>query len=250
MRGRSSLLISATAVSAALLGGCVEQDNTLTVFAAASLHEPFQQIGESFSEESGIEVAFNTAGSSGLIDQLENGAPGDVLATADEVSMVRAERAGLLAKDPVVFAQNYLVIVTPEGNPAEIDNLADLGELSTVSLCAPQVPCGAAAARLFADGGVELSPASEELSVTDVLGRVRMGEADAGLVYTTSAQQAGDDVEVIMIDGAAADPNIYPATVLEAARNQKEAQAFVEYLLSAEAQQVLADAGFTPVERP
>ncbi|TLP93336.1 molybdate ABC transporter substrate-binding protein [Nesterenkonia salmonea] len=248
MKGRSPLLISAAAVSAALLGGCAEQDNTLTVFAAASLHEPFQQIGEGFSEETGIEVAFNTAGSSGLVDQLENGAPGDVLATADETSMNRAERAGLLAKAPVVFAQNYMVIVTPDGNPAGIGDIADLAELTTVSLCAPQVPCGAAASRLLADGGVELSPAAEELSVTDVLGRVRAGEADAGLVYTTSAQQAGDDVEVITIDGAVADPNSYPATVLEAARYPEEAQLFVEYLLSAEAQQVLADAGFSRVE--
>ncbi len=250
MRGGGTLLTSAAAVGAALLGGCAEPDHSLTVFAAASLHEPFQQIGETFTQETGIEVVFNTAGSSGLVDQLENGAPGDVLATADEATMDRAERAGLLAKDPVVFAQNYMVIVTPEGNPAEIRSISDLAELTSVSLCAPQVPCGAAALRLLTEGGVELSPASEELSVTDVLGRVRTGEAEAGLVYTTSAQQAGDDIEVITISGAAADPNSYPVAELETANLPEEAQLFVEHLLGESAQQALADAGFTRVKGP
>lgn len=247
MRGRRTVLIVAAALSSALLAACTEQESTLTVFAAASLHEPFQEIGQSFTEETGIDVEFNTAGSSGLLDQLENGAPGDVVATADEASMDRAEQAALLAGDSTVFAQNHLVIVTPPGNPAGIGGLGDLAEASAVTLCAAQVPCGAAASRFLADSGIELS-ASEELSVTDVLGRVRAAEADAGLVYTTSAQHAGDDVEIVMIDGAAADPNSYPVAVLDGAALPEEAQLFVDHLVAEDAQHVLHEAGFTGVD--
>jgi molybdate transport system substrate-binding protein len=248
MRSRRVLLICAAAASAALLGGCAQQqEHVLTVLAAASLHEPFEELSESYTAETGVVVELRTAGSSGLVDQLENGAPGDVLATADHASMAHADQAGLLGSAPAVFAQNHLVLVTPANNPAQIRDLGDLANGPTVTLCAVQVPCGAAAARLLESAGVALSPSSEELSVTDVLGRVRTGEADAGLVYITSALQAREEVHIIPIEGAAEDPNSYPAAVLETAELPDEAHAFVEHLLSEKAQRVLADAGFARV---
>lgn len=250
MRKYRALLVGAAALSSSLLAACTEPDDTLTVFAAASLNEPFQQIGESFTEQTGVKVEFNAAGSSGLIDQLENGSPGDVLATADKATMDRAGQSELLEGKPMIFAQNHMVIVTPKGNPAEIEEIADLADAPSVTLCAELVPCGAAAERVLGSSGVDLSPASEELSVTDVLGRVRSGEADAGLVYTTSAQQASGDVEIILIDGAASDPNSYPASVLQDAALPEEARLFVDFLFAEESQQVLDEAGFTRVDGP
>lgn len=248
MTGCRRFLIGAMVAAAALTGGCAQEEPALTVLAAASLHEPFDELSARYTAETGVAVELRSAGSPSLVDQLEHGAAGDVLATADQASMDRAEKAGLLAEQPQIFAHNHMVIVTPAENPAHIQGLADLRAGATVSVCALQVPCGAAAARVLESAGITLSPLSEELSVTDVLGRVRAGEADAGLVYTTTARQAGEAVHVIPLEGADAEPNHYPAAVLDAAQLPDEAQAFVDYLFSAEAQQLLAEAGFSRAE--
>ena len=240
-------IIALAAAGGLTLTACADSDDeAITVFAAASLNEVFEEIGELYTEETGVAVEFNFAGSSGLVEQLENGAPADVLATADEANMDAAIDSDLVARDPELFAENYLVIVTPAGNPAEVSSLADLGDdaVETV-ICAEQVPCGAAAQRISAAAGVEISPVSEETSVTDVLGRVRNGEADAGLVYATDALQAGDEVETVQIDGAAEDPNLYPIALLENAADPAAGEAFIEFVGDEEqAQQILQDAGF------
>ncbi|WP_022872151.1 molybdate ABC transporter substrate-binding protein [Nesterenkonia alba] len=245
--------ITAATTAVVLLTACADSDTrdqgaaeSITVFAAASLHEVFEDIAELYTEETGTAVTFNVAGSSGLVEQLENGAPADVLATADEATMERAVEGDLIAGEPALFAENYLVIVTPADNPAGVQSLADLGDdaVETV-ICAEQVPCGAATGRITEASGVQITPVSEETSVTDVLGRVRNGEAEAGLVYATDALQAGDEVEAIEIEGAEEDPNLYPIAVVDHAAEPEAGEEFIDFVLTDEqAQQILTEAGF------
>lgn len=220
-------------------------EEPLQVFAAASLTGPFTTLGESFEDKHGVPVDFNFAGSSNLVSQIEQGAPAGVFASADEPTMERLQQSGATAAEPEVFAANTLVIVTPPENPAAIHTLEELAADRVVTvICAPQVPCGSATADVAEAAGVELAPASEENAVTDVLGKVRSGEADAGVVYRTDGLRAGTDVETIQIEGAEQVVNKYPIAVLEGAARPEVAQEFVDFVLSPEAQQILRDAGF------
>lgn len=221
---------------------------TLTVFAAASLKATFTQIGTIFQQESpGSTVTFNFAGSSDLVAQLVAGAPADVFASADIANMTKATDAGLVSGTPVNFATNTLTIVTPPGNPAGITSFADLAKPGVaVVVCAPQVPCGAAAQKIETNTGVTLTPVSEENSVTDVLGKITSGQADAGLVYVTDASGAGDKVTTVSFPESTTVVNTYPIATLTAATQPSMATTFVELVTGPEGQQVLAAAGFQP----
>lgn len=226
------------------------RDVTLTVFAASSLTASFEQLGERFeADHDGVAVDFAFAGSSDLVAQIREGAPADVFASADQATMETLTDDDLAGSDPQAFASNTLAIVVPADNPAGIDSLADLGEPGvTVVLCAPEVPCGAAARRLADLVGVTISPASEEQQVTDVLGKVRSGEADAGLVYATDVLAAGDAVRGIEVPEAEAVVNLYPIATVAGSDHEELAQAFVDLVLSQDGQQVLRHAGFAPPE--
>lgn len=226
--------------------------DTLTVFAAASLRDVLEPIGEGFTagqraDDGDVEVTYSFAGSSDLVSQLASGAPADVLVTADESSMDTAVEQRLVAGDPTVVATNTLTLVTPAGNPASVTGLDASLEGADLVVCAPQVPCGRATEELAAGQGVTLAPVSEENSVTDVLGKVTSGQADAGIVYRTDARSAEDQVEAIEPAGADEVVNRYPAAVTRAGLgggNVELAADFVEYLTSDEAQSLFADAGF------
>lgn len=223
-----------------------EPSRTLTVFAAASLTDTFTQLAKSFEEQhEGVTVELSFGGSSSLVAQLQEGAPADVLASADEKNMQLAVDDDLVEGDAVPFATNTLVVVTPPDNPAGVQGLADLArsDVETV-VCAPQVPCGAAAEAVEEAAGVTIDPASEEQAVTDVLAKVVSGEADAGLVYVTDAESAGDDVETIEVPEAADVVNTYPVAVLADARQPDLARDWIAFVTGDEGQQVLADAGF------
>ena len=217
----------------------------LTVFAAASLNRVFEDIGELFTEQHpGAEVAFSFAGSADLVAQLGAGAPADVLATADESTMADAVAGGTINGDPQVFAQNALTLVTPAGNEAGIAGLDDSLDGVSLVVCAPQVPCGAATMALAESLGRTLQPVSEEGNVTDVLGKVTSGQADAGLVYATDAAAAGDAVEVIPVAGAEDVVNRYPIAATADTDDPELARAWVEFVLGPQAQEVLGAAGF------
>lgn len=218
----------------------------VTVFAAASLRDTFEEIGNDFTEQyPDASVRFTFAGSSDLVAQLTSGAPGDVFASADENNMTKATDAGLIAGDPVDFASNTLTIVTPPGNPGDVQSFADLAEPDlSVVVCAPPVPCGAATNRIEEATGVDITPVSEESSVTDVLGKVTSGQADAGLVYVTDATGAGDAVDVVNFPESSDAVNVYPIGVLEDSANTEAAQAFVDMVTGQVGQGVLAEAGF------
>lgn len=220
---------------------------TLTVFAAASLTGAFTDLGASFeADHPGVTVTFNFGGSSDLVAQLVEGAPADVFASADAATMDRLVAADLNGTDPVAFASNTLVAVTPADNPAGITSLADLAGDVDLVLCAPVVPCGAAAAKVAAAADLDLEPVSEEQSVKDVLAKVVAGEADAGLVYVTDARAAGESVRTIEFPEADQAPTDYLIANLETDLDDLST-AFLDLVLSDEGRGVLAAAGFVSV---
>jgi len=218
----------------------------LTVFAAASLTSTFTEIGEQFEAANpGVTVTFSFAGSSDLVTQITEGAPADVFASADEKNMTKVTDASLNSGDPVDFATNVLEIATAAGNPAGVTSFADLAEPDLkVVVCAEQVPCGSATKTVEDATGVTLTPVSEESSVTDVLGKVTSGEADAGLVYVTDVTSAGDEVTGVEFPESSEAVNTYPITALNDASDEELAQQFIDYVTGTEGQSVLSDAGF------
>lgn len=218
----------------------------LTVFAAASLKKTFTEIGTQFEKDHpGTKVTFSFAGSSDLVAQIQQGAPADVFASADTKNMDKATADALTAGDPVDFASNTLEIAVPPGNPARIASLKDLTRSGVkVVVCAPEVPCGSAAGKVEQAAGIDIKPVSEEQNVTDVLGKVIAGEADAGLVYVTDVKGAGDKVEGVEFTESSAAVNTYPIAALKSSKNAALAAAFVQAVTGESGQSVLAAAGF------
>jgi molybdate transport system substrate-binding protein len=219
--------------------------STLTVFAASSLTGAFTKIGQDFEKtHSGVSVRFDFGGSSDLVAQLQNGAPADVFASADTANMDKATSAKLTVGTPVDFASNTMEIAVPPDNPAHVTSFSDLS-MPGVKLvdCAPEVPCGAAAKQLAQVAHQTLRPVSEEQSVTDVLAKVESGEADAGLVYVTDVQAAGNKVKGITFPESSQVVNTYPVVGISTGDTDL-AKSFIDELLSAHGQQVLADFGF------
>ncbi|MFD2793803.1 molybdate ABC transporter substrate-binding protein [Promicromonospora vindobonensis] len=245
-RALAPRVAAALSVSLVLTGCAPEPDGEqLTVLAAASLREPFAALETTFEEEHpGVDVTISFGGSSDLADQVEAGAPADVVATADERTMARLSDAGLVAS-PTVFATNVLTIVVPTGNPSGVESLTDLGRRDVdVVLCAPEVPCGRAAAAVTEGAGVTPHTVSAEPSVTDVLAKVALGEADAGLVYVTDAATEPDDVETVHTPEAADVVNRYPLAVLSDPPTPDLADEWVALVTGAEGRSVLSEAGF------
>ena len=232
MHGRITL-----AAAVLLLTGCSGSAGTApTVFAAASLGDVLPTL------DADAEYSFD--GSSGLVDQLKGGARADVFASADERSMQRAAGAGLLAGEPRMFATNHLVLIVPAGNPGGVTGFDASLAAAKLVICAPEVPCGAATRRLAEGNGLTLTPVSEESKVTDVLGKVASGEADAGLVYATDAARS-DAVEALPVPGAQDNPNTYWVAVVRDAPHPAAARAFVDKL-TGEWGPKLLEAGFGP----
>jgi molybdate transport system substrate-binding protein len=218
----------------------------ITVLAAASLTESFSQIGKDFEAANpGTKITFSYGGSSGLAQQITSGAPADVFAAASPATMKTVTDAGDAAGTPATFAKNQLVIAVPTGNPRGITSLAALAKSGVkVALCAEQVPCGAAAKKALAAANVKVTPVTLEQDVKAALSKVKLGEVDAALVYRTDAKAAASDVDGIEFPESAQAINNYPIVALKNAPNAAGAAAFVAYVESAPAQQVLTDAGF------
>lgn len=219
---------------------------TLTVFAAASLTDVFTDLGDQLmAENPDLQITFNFAGSSALATQITQGAPADVFASANQKQMTVVTDAGANADDPTVFTENVLEIAVPPGNPGGITGLADFGDAEkTIAICAPDVPCGAAAEQVFTAAGITAQPDTLEEDVKAALTKVQLGEVDAALVYATDVQAAGDGVEGIEFPEAEDAVNDYPICTLQGATNPEAAQAFVDLVESDAGQQALTDAGF------
>jgi molybdate transport system substrate-binding protein len=218
---------------------------TITVLAAASLTEAFNQIGKDFeAKKPGSKVTFSFGSSPTLATQIVQGAPVDVFAAASPATMKAVTAAGA-ANTPKDFVSNILEIAVPKGNPHKITGLEDFRDESRrIALCAPQVPCGAAAVKVFADAKIVPKPDTLEQDVKATLQKVASDEVDAGLVYKTDVIAAGDKVDGIQFPEAQQAINTYPIATLKESKNPALAQAFVDYVLSPDGQAVLAKAGF------
>lgn len=217
---------------------------TITVSAASSLTDVFPVIAAAFEKRyPQIDVRFNFAGSSTLVEQVRGGAPVDIVATASEPTMAKAVAGGLVTK-PLLFARNSMAIAMPPGNPANVRSLADLPRV-TVALCEITVPCGAAAASLLKLNGITVSPITRELDVRDVLGKVMADQVDAGIVYVTDVRAAGTKVTSVAIPANRNVITTYPIAVVKSSPNQAAAKAFVDYVrYSPSAQAILHAKGF------
>jgi molybdate transport system substrate-binding protein len=219
---------------------------TLTVYAASSLTSTFTELGKKFeASHPGVKVSFSFGGSSDLVAQIQQGAPADVFASADTANMDKAVAAKDVTGTPANFASNTLEIAVPPDNPAGVASLKDLAKPGTkVVVCAPEVPCGAAAQKVEQSSGVTIKPVSEEQAVTDVLTKVESGEADAGLVYVSDVKAAGTKVKGVTFPEASAAVNTYPIAALTHSKNPDLGKAFVDSVTGTEGQSVLAGAGF------
>jgi molybdate transport system substrate-binding protein len=224
---------------------------TVTVLAASSLTESFTALGQAFeAAHPGSKVTFNFAGSTALARQLAEGAPGDVLATADQASMQAAVDDGSVAA-PLVFARNRLEIAVAKGNPEAVGGLADLARPGlVVVLCAPEVPCGKLAAEALRRAGVDVRPASLEENAKAVVSRLTLGEADAGIVYVTDVRAAGTALQGVPIPDQSNVVAAYPIARAARSANPVGAQAWIDLVLSPEGQRTLGGFGFAAAAVP
>ncbi len=216
----------------------------ITVLAAASLTETFTELAHEFEKDHpGVRVRLAFDSSATLAQQAVDGAPADVLATADATTMDSAKAA--VVGEPKVFASNTMVLVTPPTNPAGITGFQDLdqGDVTYVA-CVETAPCGKVAAALLQDNGVTRPPASLEVDVKSVLAKVTSDEADAGLVYATDAHAAGDAVTTFEVPHAQDETTQYPVATLQQSRTPTLARQFEELVTSPQGRKVLAAAGF------
>ena len=239
----SSTGAASSAASASGSGASQKATGKVTVLAAASLQDAFEEIEKSVEKDNpGMDVSFDFQGSQDLVTSLSGGNSADVLATANNSTMKEAADQKLVGSQ-TEFATNVLTLIVPKGNPKGITGLDSSLEGANLVICAPEVPCGEATKKLADAQGVTLNPASEEQKVTDVRGKVESGEADAGIVYTTDATAAKDKVDKIDIpDGGVV--NHYPIAQTATPENAAGAKVFIDAVTGKTGQEILAKHGF------
>ena len=254
----ASLTLALTLLSGA--GRARAQSDLVTVFAAASLTEAFNELGRRFEREHpGTRVRFNYAGSQQLVLQLQQGAEADAFASADERWMRTAQEDGLLAGAPTLFARNRLVVIVPAGNPARVSALPDLARPGLkIVLAAEAVPAGrytrqaldklAGAAGFPADYAARVlaNVVSEEDNVKAVVTKVELGEADAGFVYRSDVRPgAARAIKVLEISDRYNVIAAYPIALVRGSKHIAVARRFVELVLGDSGQVVLERHGLT-----
>lgn len=256
----ATLILAACGSVASGRGTTASQNVTLRVFAAASLTGAFGRMGQVFEQEHpGVTVSFNFAGSQTLATQIDQGAPADVFASADAAQMSVAQNAGKVAGTPRIFVHNRLVVIYPKSNPAHITTLHDLAKPGLkLDLAASAVPVGQYSL-VFLDKAsadpaygpnfkrqVLANVVSYEEDVKVVLAKVQLGEADAGIVYTSDVASLGSAVGQIAIPHALNSIASYPIATVNGSAHAALARAFVAMVLSAWGQQTLKQYGFIP----
>jgi molybdate transport system substrate-binding protein len=229
------------------------------VFAAASLTDAFSEIGKNYiAAHPGTKFAFNFGGSPTLRTQLDQGARADVFASADIANMTGAEQDGTIASKPALFAQNKLEIIVPKANPGHIQTPADLAKPGIkLVLAAANVPVGNYARQVLQnlakdpaygegfDTKALANVVSNEANVKDVVAKVQLAEADAGIVYVTDPTiTVRPQVAEIAIPDASNVIAQYPIAVVKNAPNATGGQAFIDYVLSSDGQAVMQKYGF------
>ena len=254
MRDRFALLVAAVLLAACGSSGgnastspsAASPSGTVSVFAAASLTDAFNAVGTSFQGANpGVTMKFNFAGTPTLVTQIEQGAPADVFASADTTNMDKLKGDGFTTGTWQVFARNKLEIVVAPGNPKGITGLADLAKSGVIYITeAPTVPAGKYALQALKMAGVTVTPKSLETDVKSVVSKIELGEADAGIVYSTDITAAGSKVAGVPIPDGDNVVATYPIAALKATTNAAAANAFIAYVLSAAGQAKLQSFGF------
>jgi molybdate transport system substrate-binding protein len=250
----ASILIAGLLLSAAC-GGVASQpaasptpavSGTLTVLAAASLTQAFTKLKDDLHVTyPDLTVTLSFAGSPTLVTQIQQGAPADVFASADQANMQKVTGGGFAMGTPAVFAHNKLEIAVQAGNPKHITSLNDLANPAVkVDVCAPGVPCGTYSTTTFSKAGIKVTPVSQEQDVKSVLTKVGLGEADAGIVYVTDVKSAGSQVDGVTIPDDLNTTAEYPIVELKSTQNDAAAKVFVNYVLGTQGQKTLASFGF------
>ena len=248
---------SAAATTVATTGGATTAAPTtttvavagnITVFAAASLTDAFNEIGAAFTKAyPQAKATFSFDASSALAQQITQGAPADLFASADQANMDKLTKAGLNGAAPQVFANNLLGIIVPPGNPKGVKGVQDLANPDLkVVLCADGVPCGTYAKQILTTAGVTVNPVSLEQNVKGVVTKVTTGEADAGIVYVTDIAAAGSKAAGVEIPKDINVVAVYPIAATKTAQNSAVDQAFIGFLLGSQGQSILAKYGFLP----
>jgi molybdate transport system substrate-binding protein len=253
---RGAHLVLAALIAAVLTAACSTGDaageatggvsGELLVFAAASLTDAFDELGEAFvAANPDVEVVFNHAGSQTLASQVNEGAPADVFASANTTQMDAVAAAGNLAGEPAIFTANLLEIAVERDNPLGIRGLADLADPDLVLvLPAEEVPAGRYARQALDAAGVEVTPWSLEQDVRAALSKVELGEADASIVYASDIVASAGRADGVAIPSEQNVAASYPIAVLAAAPNPTAADAFVSFVRSDAGQEILTAYGF------
>jgi len=231
--------LAATATPTALSG-------RLTIFAAASLTESFNALAKDFTTRNpGVTITASYGSSSTLVTQIVNGAAADIFASADEATMQKLVDAKLNNGDAKIFASNKLQIAVQAGNPKKITQLSDLTRSDViVVLAAPSVPVGTYGQQAFDKAGVKVTPKSLETDVKQVVAKVSLGEADAGIVYSTDVKAGGAKVEGVTIPDQYNVIAKYPIALVKGTTNETAGKAFVDFVNSARGREILASFGF------
>lgn len=242
---RVVVLLTACALGAAACGGGDGAEGQILVSAAASLTDAFADVEAAFETANpDTDVVLNLAGSSALREQILEGAPADVFASANQSNMDRVVDAGAAGGEPRVFARNRMQIAVPSGNPAGVTSLDDFAdETLLIGLCAEAVPCGGFGREVLTNAGVDPAIDTNEPDVRSLLTKIELGELDAGITYVTDVVSTGGGVDGIDIPEDANVIAVYPIVVLAGAPNPTAAGAFVEFVLSTEGAAILQSFG-------
>lgn len=233
----------AIAAALALLGACGndQPQRDATVFAAASLTEPFTDLAKTLD----FPVRYSFGGSGALVTQIEQDAPADVIATADLAPLQQLRDRGLI-EPPATFASNRLEIMVEKGNPKNIRTLADLARPDVVFVTEDEsVPAGKYSAQILKAAGVTATPKSKELDVKAAAAKVIAGEADATIVYVTDVKAAGAAIEAVAIPDAQNMVARYGIAIVKASKHRGAARGFVAAVVSKAGRRVLAEHGFS-----
>ncbi len=242
---RASTAATPTSGSAAVVAPA---SGSVTVFAAASLTEAFNDLQASVQTSNpGLAVTYSFGSSAALVTQVQQGAPADVIATADTTTMKRLTDAGLV-EAPVTFATNRLEILVAPGNPKGITSLADLARSDLkVVLGDDTVPVGKYSAQALQRAGVTVKPVSKEVDVKAAVAKVTSGEADASIVYVSDVEAAGTTGQAVIIPDTQNVTAEYPIAVLTATSHHPAAAAFIDAVVKGPGQTALRQRGFLPV---
>ena len=219
----------------------------VTVSAAASLTDSFTALAKAFrTANPKVKVRLNFGSSSTLVAQIQAGAPSDVIAAADLVSVERLVASGNVVAAPRVFARNSLSIAVKSGNPEKVKSIEDLARLKTIAMCGKAAPCGVYASAALSRAGVVVkeSNITRGVDAKATLGAVVTGDADAAIVYKTDVIAAGKSIQAVDIATASNVKAMYGIASIRGSKNGSLAKAFVDFVLSEQGWRILKGFGF------